>query len=203
VRQSLSYAVSGVTRFAVFFDGQGDGVSGVYAWGAQLEVSASPSSYVPTVAAAVTRNADNTTIATSGNLDNVAGTIALAWTPGFASTDNVVTATLFDFGLKATYTSADRKINLTDGTNTVSSAALTFSANVAQKLAFRWGASGLLVYRDGIEAATGGTYTAGAINANLYIGANVSSANQAYSNIKPLRIWNREFSASEMATITQ
>jgi len=126
----------------------------------------------------------------------------VTWTPGFASTDNVVTATLFAFGLKATYTSADRKINLTDGTNTISTAALTFATGDTIKLAFRYGPSGLLIYKDGAQAATGATYTAFAVNANLYIGTDTSSANAAYSNIKPVRTWNREFSAPEMGTIT-
>lgn len=40
----------------------GDGVSGLYIWGAQIEACTSPTSYVPTVASQVTRAADIATI---------------------------------------------------------------------------------------------------------------------------------------------
>jgi small nuclear ribonucleoprotein (snRNP)-like protein len=53
----------------------GDGASGIYVWGGQIETAAFASTYIPTTTAAVTRNADVLAYATAGNFSDTAGTM--------------------------------------------------------------------------------------------------------------------------------
>lgn len=99
----------------------GDGTSGVYVWGAQLEAGAFPTSYIPTTTTALTRNADVATMT---------GTNFSDW---FNATEGtfVVNGSTFNF------TNSDVIVDATDGTTSnriqmyvagVTGAATTFMA---------------------------------------------------------------------------
>ena len=73
--QVRTYASDPGTNFSLSF--AGDGTSGIFIWGAQLELGAFATSYIPTVASQVTRNADVATMTGtnfSGWYNQTAGT---------------------------------------------------------------------------------------------------------------------------------
>ena len=59
----------------------GDSASGIYVWGAQLEAGAFPTSYIPTVASSVTRNAEIVLVDDVTWFDSTQGSVYTAATP--------------------------------------------------------------------------------------------------------------------------
>jgi hypothetical protein len=79
----------------------GDGVSGIYIWGAQLEVGAFPTSYIPTVASQVTRAAD----------------VAVMTGTNFSSWYNASEGALFCEGSREYLAATTGLVQIDDGTN--------------------------------------------------------------------------------------
>ena len=77
------YATSGVVNINIWIMEQntttftGDGIKGLYIWGAQFEQGATMTSFIPTTTATVSRAADDPTLQRSGN-DNWWGPITIA-----------------------------------------------------------------------------------------------------------------------------
>ena len=127
----------------------------------------------------------------------------LWWIP--ATGQDGPTSYFFDEGnLAAYFNAADDKIYFTDGTNTISTSALTFSAESEHFLAFTWSSSGLEIWRNPASDtadASGATYTAPTLGANLYVGSDTASANQANGLIDDLAIIDRALDADEIRAI--
>lgn len=79
----------------------GNGASGIHFWGAQLEASPYPTSYIPTVASTVTRSADTSTSATvtrSADVASITGTNFSSWYNADQSTCFIETQQVDDTG---------------------------------------------------------------------------------------------------------
>jgi hypothetical protein len=70
----------------------GDGTSGLFLWGAQLEAGAFPTSYIPTTTGAATRAADAVSLATTGWYDAAGGTVFAEGGPGYIPTGSAIAA---------------------------------------------------------------------------------------------------------------
>jgi hypothetical protein len=87
----------------------GDGVSGAYIWGAQVETNSYATSYIPTTTAQVTRAADTSTSAQTTRSADVASINTM--TPWFSSTQGTL------FGQFDTVASGTRTVaDINDGT---------------------------------------------------------------------------------------
>jgi hypothetical protein len=94
----------------------GDGYSGIYIWGAQLEAGAFPTSYIPTVATQVTRSADRASMNNIGSLLNIAeGTLYVS---GIAPPGLQPSGNSFGFAVLSDGTSNNRARLVRNGLDT-------------------------------------------------------------------------------------
>jgi hypothetical protein len=153
-----------------------------------------------------TAHNSTSSIATGGScsltnpLSVSAGAVGIWYTP--AADQDGPTRYLFSEGsIEAYFNAADNKFYLTDGTNTISTAAQTFSADEEIFLAFVWASSRLEIYVDGASAASGTSFTAPTIGATLYIGTDSLSANQCDGALRQWFATTRALSDDEVAAI--
>lgn len=185
----------------------GDGASGVYLWGAQLEAQSAPTSYVATVAAPVTRAADALSCPAAGHLDYRGGVVSLWARTAWAGADGA-SHVLLECGQSATqndisiYKSSTSTLNLRiyGGTNNSykqMSGAVTnanWAAGTWHHVAFAFGVDGTMqLWLDGAAmttAAASGTWSDLAqLGASMFVGATLGSASQVNGLIRSLRIY--------------
>jgi hypothetical protein len=121
----------------------GDGTSGIYIWGAQLEVGAFPTSYIPTTASTVTRTADSASM-TGTNFSSWyrqdAGTVFASFTSPVPTSVSVAAAIVnFDDGTASNrfspcfYVSSTRQVAANQLTLGVTNYTLTAASEVDLK----------------------------------------------------------------------
>lgn len=182
----------------------GDGSSGLYLWGAQLEKGATATSYIPTTTAAVARAAD-TMVGTLGQwFDDSVGTIAVEYMLARGNDASSARVIQLDDGTESNrhtvFASNGYSVSLTTagGVDHASMSRSGVTAGVVQKVAYAYAAN------DFAMAATGGalqTDTSGSLPAvsTFRIGHAVSgdALNGYVRRIRyyPRRLTNNELTA--------
>lgn len=175
----------------------GDGTSGIYAWGAQIEIGAFPSSYIPTTSTAASRAAEN--ITTSGSLQTI---INAATGSLVAQTDNGGGA---GFAANIVDSNGTNLLGFDASNHALASITATLATgNTANrttqdKLGLAWTASARsLVLNGGTVATDTSSQTP---SATQHIGSS-GSANFAFAYVERLTAWNTKLANATLQGFT-
>jgi len=191
----------------------GDGASNAYAWGAQLEVGAFPTSYIPTTAAGVTRSPDIATMPTAAwfnaSTSSLAADFMVAQSPNpsalvrdvCALSDATANNRLMLRGQIASAATAAFGTSVA-GATTASGSLGAATANAVAKVAASWnGTTGV----GSLNGAAAVSYAVGmpAGLTTLTVGNDYSGA-AAYLNgwVRRVRYWPRALSNAELQSVT-
>jgi hypothetical protein len=190
----------------VTFDG--DGASGIYVWGAQLEAAAFASSYIPTVAASVTRNADVLTYSANDNVGTTEGTLYLECVPDsvagstFPIMISVDNGTANEWIVVNSNNTAQIAYRVDDGGATQASFNCgAFNNRAANKVAVSYAVND---FAGSLNGAAVVTDVVGTIPSptTIRIGMSPSNAQHAYCPIKNVRIWQRQMPDALLQSMT-
>ncbi len=208
---ATSFVDIGLVSGASTLSYAGDGTSGIYLWGAQLEAGAFPTSYIPTTTATVTRAADVASITGtnfSSFYNQTEGTVFADYGVGggtqirypLAISDNTAgnRITLFNSGS----TTLNARVSVANvGTNPGS---LSVFAAGASKVALAVAAAN----NGAIAASNGGLSTAASPAAmpvvdRAYIGLSHNGAEPLNGSVKRLTYWPTRLPNSTLQAVTQ
>jgi hypothetical protein len=188
----------------------GDGTSGVYLWGAQLEAGSYPTSYIPTTSASVTRNADVISkTGISSLIGQTEGTIF--WDGEVNGCDNTFanlvnseknTNTAFSIG----YVKASKNIyaNVFDGSEKGLIQGGVFQIGQRIKLAYSYKSGDFALYVNGVQIGTStNTFTFPSTLDDIFIGDAVTFFNfQEGISTNATALWKTRLTNDQLATLT-
>jgi hypothetical protein len=186
----------------------GDGYSGIFIWGAQLEAGAFPTSYIPTVAATVTRNADAASMTGtnfSSWFNNAEGTIyteALANALGSFRIASVSDGTTSNrILLSAQFNGGERVLIVSNGSTSASLANGSYSANQFFKQATTYKVNDFALV---VNAATATTDTSGTVPVvnQANIGAGQGGASVFNGTIRKLAYYPSRLPDAQLQALT-
>jgi hypothetical protein len=211
IRTASTYSASSPASYT------GDGTSGIFIWGAQIEAGAFPTSYIPTVAAAATRNADAASM-TSTNFSSWysqnEGTLYAEFIPNtplsnpanqyvFAASDNTLSNRVCTF---RALSSGDAALRVTAG-GVSQLAAVSFAAianGSSNKTSVAYGGVGAIAATNALLSSAGLSTAPTGIN-RLYIGANElgTSVQQLNGTIRKIAYYPTRLSNAQLQALTR
>jgi hypothetical protein len=185
----------------------GNGTSGLYIWGAQIETGTVATSYIPTLAATVTRVVDqyNVTPASIGNNATTGSwwaevyPLAAAPAGNYSRIIGCTPSSAFPLGF-----SSAPQFTFYDGTVLLDTVGVTGLVGNVHKVAsaFQAGSQGLAA--DGLTAIAGAGTSAFLLDpgTNIWFGSGVSGGNPMLGYIRKVRYLPRRPTNAELATMT-
>jgi len=191
----------------------GDGISGIYIYGAQFEAGAYATSYIPTTTASVTRN-DETCVKSSATtlIGQTEGTVFVDFNNN--NTD-LITASYKQTLLLINNNTDSTRIHLRIQQNTLqlyfinsSSNVLTITntiSNIRYKIAVSYKSNGVSVYLNGTQLANTTTASIPALNQisiGNYLDNTTTGGFSLGNSINNVSLWKTKLTNSELATLT-
>ena len=205
-----SPTITSLTKYSIRVGSTGDGVSGIYVWGAQVETGSVATSYIPTTTAAVTRNADVISLsgAVSGCIGQTEGTIyAEVDVRNFTNGNRIVC--LSDG-------TSDNRIILQKGANSTLQAIVTNATSGVvdistasgrtagiYKIAIGYKQDDFAVYVNGSQTGTDNTGGVPACN-QIFIGKieTTATTNQFNDRIRSAALYTTRLTNAQLAALT-
>ena len=186
----------------------GDGVSGIYVWGAQLEQQSYPTSYIPTSGSTVTRNQDLCTNGGDVSLINSTEGVLYVEIAALAN-DGAFRLLGFSDGTSANriYIGYSSVNNITCSVQVSSSAVydfnLTADITINSKLALKYKGNDFAVWVNGVEVdsqSSGNTFPVGTLTQMQFTSA--ASSSPFYGKTKALAVWKEALTDAELTALT-
>ena len=177
----------------------GDGTSGIYIWGAQLEAGAFPTSHIPTAAAQVTRAAD---VATVNELSPWFNPEQGTWLAEFVPAAGVSLPRLISYSNTARSfleLGGNGRLGTWSGVQLQTTNNATYGA--ANKGAITYSSVGRSLSLNGGAVASDTNHIAPAVN-GILLGANHAGAQYLNGHIRSIRYFPRALSSEELQAIT-